>query len=146
MVFKLFTGTGKSSTIVEAIAQIIKLKPRSQILVTTSSNSACDDIGSRLLKYVSLNKILRIYSPSFDSKPDKIDANLQKISNFRKRTVCNCKLRSCPVGDSLDDPSYEEFYTARVVIATIVSCGRFVSMGIKSDHFDYIFIGKLISF
>lgn len=44
-----------------------------------------------------------------------------------------------------DDPSYEEFYTARVVIATLVSCGRIFSSGIKSDHFNYIFIDEAAS-
>jgi hypothetical protein len=138
-------GTGKSSTVVEAIAQVVKLKKKSHILVTASSNSACDDIGNRLLKYVSKNKILRIYSPSFDSKPDKIDQVLQNLSNFRNRTICSCNLRSCIEVDPLDDPSYDEFYTARVVIVTLVSCGRIVSAGVNSNHFDYIFIDEAAS-
>jgi len=137
-------GTGKSSTIVEAIAQVVKLKPKSHILIAASSNSTCDDIGKRLLKYVSVNKILRIYSPSFDQKPDKIDSILQKISNFRKRKSCPCQKRSCPVPKADDDPSYEEFSTARVIIVTIVSVGRIINAGYPADHFDYIFIGKLI--
>lgn len=135
-------GTGKSSTIVEAIAQIVKLKPKASILVTASSNSTCDDIGNRLLKYISVNKMYRLYSPSFGVKPDKIDEKLQKISNFRQRIICNCKKRSCPEDHSDTDPSYEEFFTARVVIVTLGSCGRLVSAGIKSNHFDYIFIDE----
>lgn len=138
-------GTGKSSTVVEAISQIVKLKPKSHILVTASSNSACDDIAKRLLKYVSKNKVLRIYSPSFDQKTDKIDNALQEISNFRSRNVCDCNKRSCPEMEPLDDPSYEEFYTARVVIVTLVSCGRIVSAGITPQHFDYIFIDEAAS-
>jgi superfamily I DNA and/or RNA helicase len=135
-------GTGKSSTLVEAIAQIVKLKKKSHILVTASSNSACDDIGNRLLKFVSKNKILRIYSPSFDHKPDKIDVILQKMSNFRNRTTCSCNKRSCIEMDPLDDPTYDEFYTARVVIVTLVSCGRIVSAGVSPNHFDYIFVDE----
>lgn len=135
-------GTGKSATVVEAISQIVKLKPKSHILVTASSNSACDDIGNRLLKYVSKNKILRIYSPSFDNRPDKIDPVLQEISNFRRRSLCDCNKRSCPEMEPLNDPSYEEFYTARVVIVTLVSCGRVVSGGISPNHFDYIFVDE----
>lgn len=98
-----------------------------------------------MLKYVSINKILRIYSPSFDKKPEKIDKTLEPISNFRNRETCECSQRSCPVSAPCDDPSYEEFYTCRVVIATLVSCGRIVSAGIKSDHFDYIFIDEAAS-
>lgn len=138
-------GTGKTSTIIEAIAQIIKLKPLAHILVTAKSNASCDEIGNRLLQFVSVNKMLRIYSPAFDSKPDKIDKNLQEISNFRRRFICSCKKRSCPEVSPCDDPSYEEFYTARVVIATLTSCGRLVSANVKNDHFDYIFIDEAAS-
>jgi helicase MOV-10 len=138
-------GTGKSSTIVEAIAQIVKLKPKSHVLVCASSNSACDDIGKKLLSYVSKNKVLRIYSPSFDNKPDKLDSALQEISNFRCRNLCDCNKRSCPEAEPLDDPSYEELYTARVVICTLVSCGRIVSADVSSQHFDYIFIDEAAS-
>lgn len=140
-----FEGTGKTSTIIEAIAQIIKLKPLAHILVTAKSNASCDDIGNRLLSFVSINKMLRIYSPAFDKKPDKIDKNLQEISNFRCRYICNCKKRSCPEVMPCDDPSYEEFYTARVVISTLSSCGRLVSGKVRSDHFDYIFIDEAAS-
>lgn len=138
-------GTGKSTTIIEAISQIVKLKPLVHILVTASSNSACDDLANRLLKFVSINKILRIYSPSFDKKPEKIDKRLEPISNFRNRHLCNCNKRSCPEIEPCDDPTYEEFYTSRVIIATLVSCGRIVSAGVKSNHFDYIFIDEAAS-
>ncbi|XP_070491108.1 uncharacterized protein [Chironomus tepperi] len=135
-------GTGKSSTIVEAISQIVKLKPKSHVLIAASSNSTCDDIGNRLLKYISINKILRLYSTSFDLKPEKIDSMLQKVSNFRKRNNCTCQKRSCPVQNAHDDPSYEEFHTARVVIVTLVTAGRIISSEVGAGHFDYIFIDE----
>jgi AAA domain len=138
-------GTGKSTTLIEAIAQIVKLKPMCHILLTANSNAACDDLANRLLSYISINKVLRIYSPSFDKKPDKIDKNLEPISNFRNRHLCNCNKRSCPEIEPCDDPSYEEFYTSRVIIATLVSCGRIISAGIKTNHFDYIFIDEAAS-
>lgn len=138
-------GTGKTATIVETIAQIVKLCPKTHILVTAKSNAACDDIAKRLLKHVSCNKVLRIYSPAFDNKAEKVDKALENISNFRNRHVCQCKKRSCPEIEPIDDPSYEEFYTARVVVVTLASCGRIVSAGIKSNHFDYIFIDEAAS-
>lgn len=97
------------------------------------------------MKYVSKNKILRIYSPSFDNKPDKLDTILQEISNFRNRNVCNCNKRSCPEVEPLSDPSYEEFYTSRIVLVTLVGCGRVVSAGIDPNHFDYIFTDEAAS-
>lgn len=136
-------GTGKSTTIIEAIAQLVKLKPNAHILVTAGSNSACDDIAVRLLKYVAVNKILRIYSPIYDTKPDKIHPTLQNISNFRSRMICGCMKRSCPDSAKIDDPTYEEFCTAKVVICTLMSCGRVVSARTDwSGHFEYIFIDE----
>ncbi|CAG9809492.1 unnamed protein product [Chironomus riparius] len=127
-------GTGKSTTIVEAIAQIVKMKPDSHVLFTAGSNSTCDDIGNRLAKHVSINKILRIYSPSFDQKQEKIDKFLRDISNFRRIGKSR--------GFSSKDPSYMEFMTARVIIVTIVSAGRIINAGYPADHFDYIFIDE----
>jgi helicase MOV-10 len=46
------------------------------------------------------------------------------------------------VGHSVRDSSYEEFCTARVVICTLVTCGRLVSAGISPEHFSYIFIDE----
>ena len=124
-------GTGKSATVVETVAQIVKLKPKAHILITSRSNVACDDVANRLLKYVSVNKILRLYSASFERKKrEKIDPNQKKISKYH---------------------SLQEFCTARVIICTLVNCGRFVDAKISKDdddakippeHFDYIFIGK----
>lgn len=57
-------GTGKTSCIIECIAQILKAKPTARIMVTAQSNSACDEVGVRLLKYVSNSKIFRFYSPT----------------------------------------------------------------------------------
>lgn len=136
-------GTGKSTTIIEAIAQIVKLKPNAHILVTAGSNSACDDVAVRLLKYISLNKIFRIYSPIYDTKPDKIDKSLENISNFRSKLICGCQKRSCPDMGKCDDPTYEEFCTANVIVCTLMSCGRIVSARAHwAGHFDYIFIDE----
>jgi hypothetical protein len=129
-------GTGKSTTIVEAIAQIVKMKPDSRVLFTAGSNSTCDDIGNRLAKHVSVNKILRIYAPSFEKKTDKIDEFFIGLSNFHKDEKSEEIF--------FEDPSVLEFLTARVIIVTIVSVGRIVNANYLTDHFDYIFIGELI--
>jgi primosomal protein N' len=44
--------TGKTSCLVDCIAKILAEKEPSLILVTAQSNSACDEVGERLLKYV----------------------------------------------------------------------------------------------
>lgn len=124
-------GTGKTSCIVECIAQILKAKPTARIMVTAQSNSACDEVGERLLKYVSQNKIFRFYSPSL-LNPDngETSAVLRKTSNLR--------------GQRNQYPTMEEFYFFNVVIVTLMSCSRLVQLdGIEiNKHFDYIFVDE----
>lgn len=111
-----FSGTGKTSTLVEAVAQIIKLKPNAHVLVTANSNSACDEIGIRLLNYVSRHEIFRFYSPSFE-RPEKIDRLhpvLKPLSNFK--TCLN------------QFPTYEEIYFYKIVVCSLVSYSKFCSV------------------
>ena len=128
-------GTGKTSTLVEAVAQIVKLQPGAHILITANSNSACDEIGERLLNYVPRYKMFRLYSPSFDNRmPERyarIHPLLKPISNIKHALHKN--------------PSYEEIYNYKVVIATLVTCGRLITSNIDSSHFDYIFIDECAS-
>lgn len=124
-------GTGKTSCIVECIAQILKAKPASRIMVTAQSNSACDEVGVRLLKYISRNKIFRFYSPSL-LKPDngETSAVLKETSNLRtKRNLY---------------PTKEEFSHFNVVIVTLMSCSRLVQLNgmDMTQNFDYIFVDE----
>lgn len=119
-------GTGKTSTLVEAVVQILKLKPNAPILITAQSNSACDEITTRLLKSVSRNKIFRFYSSSLDIQ--LISNDLRSISN-RKRI-------------ENEYPSYEELYNFKVVITTLVTAGRLSRSRISAEHFQYVFIDE----
>ena len=124
-------GTGKTSLIVECIAQILKHKPASRIMVTAQSNSACDEVGDRLLKYVSPNKVFRYYSPSLlNTEKGETSAALRKTSNLR--------------GKKNQYPTMEEFKHFNVVIVTLMSCSRLVQFdGIgMNNHFDYMFIDE----
>ena len=128
-------GTGKTSCLVECIAQILKLKPNSKILITTQSNSACDEVGVRLLKRVSLCKIFRFYSQSLlNPNNSKISADLRQSSNLRN--------------NKNEFPTKEEFKHFSVIIATFTTCSRMVQMTLHEAnlylkrHFDYIFIDE----
>lgn len=124
-------GTGKTSCIVECIAQILKVKPDSRILVTAQSNSACDEVGVRLVKYIPRNKIFRYYSSSLlNPKNGETSAILRETSNLR-------------TGENLI-PSKEEFSHFNVVIVSLVSCSRIIQLnGMKMNrNFDYIFVDE----
>lgn len=126
-------GTGKTSCIVECIAQILKHRPNIRIMVTAQSNSACDEIGVRLLKYVSWNKVFRYYSPSM-----QINAEDYVMPEILKRTS---NLRP---GNANKFPSKEEYSHFRVIIATLMSCSRLIQIvdDEKNRHFDYIFVDE----
>ncbi|CAO1442030.1 unnamed protein product [Diamesa serratosioi] len=133
-------GTGKTTTIVETISQIANLKKTARILVTTNTSNACDHIVSHLKKYIPCHKLLRIYSTRLEQ--------LQTIDpNSRSYEVCfECKSRKCKEFQSYrENPTYEEFYEARVVVVTLAGTSSLIKAGIESDHFDYIFIDDAAS-
>jgi superfamily I DNA and/or RNA helicase len=101
--------------------------PKARILVTANSNSACDEIGDRLLNYVGTNQVYRFYSASFDI--DATSEKLVRLSNLRYKKH--------------NQPSYEEIYSCNVVLATLVNSSKLSSF--PSDHFDFIFIDECAS-
>lgn len=123
------TGTGKTSTLVEAVAQIVKLLPSAKVLISVNSNSACDEIGERLMKFIGANKMFRFYSPSFSKKMDRVNAKLKSCSNLK-------------YGYHVQ-PSFQELISYNVIICTLVNSGRLRSM--ESTHFDFIFIDECAS-
>lgn len=122
-------GTGKTTVMVECVAQILKLSPRSHILITTQSNSAADEIGVRMLQYLSSHQIFRYFSQGqAKSSRDEYTAELRKSS-----TLLTGKFQT---------PTYQEFYRLQVVIITMVASNRLVMANIRKNHFDYIFIDE----
>jgi hypothetical protein len=111
------------------IAQIVKLMPKARILVTANSNSACDEIGDRLLNYVGPNQVYRFYSANFVNRIEEASEKLVEISNLRYKKH--------------NQPSYEEIYSCNVVLATLVNSSKLSSF--PSDHFDFIFIDECAS-
>lgn len=124
-------GTGKTTTLVEAIVQVIAKKPDNKILITCQSNSACDEIGVRLLKYLPRSKIFRWYSASLIENSDKLDPVLKSTSTIRN--------------DVMRFPSYEEFAFFDIVICTLVTSKKLHRAVISPKFFDYIFIDECAS-
>jgi hypothetical protein len=111
-------GTGKTTTLVECIAQIVKLRPDSRVLVATQSNSASDEIGVRLLKFLSNTQIYRFYSPSLlKISKTKLNTELSFSSNLRNR--------------KLEWPTKEEISHFNVVISTLITSSRLARSKLK---------------
>lgn len=117
-------GTGKTTVLVEAVAQIIKRKCSSRILITAQSNSACNEICSRLVNLLPDGILLRLFSQTtYKNEKDKIPEDIQDISGYMKSI------------------SPKTFQNSRVIISTLVTSQQ---LKIKSG-FEYIFIDECAS-
>jgi helicase MOV-10 len=126
----LLEGTGKTTTMVEAILQIYQSQPNTNILVASATNSACDTITSYLLKYKEIieNDILRLYGEMVLRDHEQLDPGILAISNIQ-----NGEHRF---------PSLNYLCNFRIIIATMTSCGRLLQGGMPKDFFTHVFIDE----
>ncbi|XP_033251414.1 putative helicase mov-10-B.2, partial [Drosophila miranda] len=118
-------GTGKTTTIVEAILQVRLRRPQSRILVTAGSNSACDTIAMKLCEYIEGNfrlmflrekKVLKLVPPLLLNNSNCSD---HLFKHLRVRNVI----------------------TYTIIVATLVTVGRLANDGF-GDFFTHIFIDE----
>lgn len=121
-------GTGKTSTLVEAIAQIWKLKPNAHVLVTASSNFACNELTERVLNVIPKEDVLRFFSKNAERMMSDLPYRLIECSNLNTGTY---RL-----------PSPDELYGRRIVVSTLTSVGKLVQARIKPNHFKFVFIDE----
>ncbi|XP_058813019.1 putative helicase MOV-10 [Topomyia yanbarensis] len=121
-------GTGKTSTLVEAVVQIWKLLPKANVLVSASSNFACDEFTKRLLEFIPSSDVFRYLSKSCEKNVLNMDEAVVGISNLASGTY--------------SAPSWHDIYNSRVVVATVTMCGRLAQAKIDPNHFSYIFIDE----
>ncbi|XP_050098634.1 putative helicase mov-10-B.1 isoform X2 [Anopheles aquasalis] len=121
-------GTGKTSTIVEAVMQIYKNKPHSRVLVTATSNFACNELAKRLLEYVPVDDIYRYFPCVQERNIDLIDSSILEISNLHS--------------GRFEFPSMEDFLKTRILVCTVMTSGRLFALGVKLETYDYIFIDE----
>ncbi|TVK90475.1 putative RNA helicase SDE3 [Bagarius yarrelli] len=121
-------GTGKTVTLVEAIKQVNKAGGGVHILACAPSNSACDLLCERLLGFVDVHRLFRLYASSRD--PRAVPQNLLKCSNW--------------VGsqEGFILPSKETLMEYTVIVVTLITAGRLVSGAIPEGHFTHIFIDE----
>lgn len=118
-------GTGKTSTVVESILQVLQLRPDAKILATAPSNSAADTIIRRLIPHLKPNEMFRLNNPSrtyaevtdeilphtyssngYFAFPDK-----KRLLNFRV-VVSTCQDASFLVLLGLSNAQYEATFAA----------------------------------
>lgn len=128
-------GTGKTTTLVAAIVDILLRQPSTKILVCTPSNEAADLIVERLLKNVELkyklspakDLIVRIHGATRDQK--SVSESVRKVSpRFYNNTF--------------DFPSNEDITSKRIVVTTLMSSDKLFAVGIPGDHFTHLFVDE----
>ncbi|KYN14070.1 Putative helicase MOV-10 [Trachymyrmex cornetzi] len=119
-------GTGKTATLVETICQIVRQYPTKNILVCALSNAAADEITKRLIKYIPINMISRMYAPSREWL--SVDKEIRPCANF--------------VDDTTIFLSKEVLLLKKIIISTLSSSIRLVDVNFRKNHFSYIIIDE----
>ncbi|CAH0563803.1 unnamed protein product [Brassicogethes aeneus] len=119
-------GTGKTSTLVEAIRQIHRYEQNSRILVCGPSNSAVDELALKLLKNIPTSEMLRFVALSY-SRSLK-DSKLQEIVNVKHGEFFT--------------PTIAQLQKYRIVLTTNINAAKFHCGDVKPNHFNYVIIDE----
>ncbi|KAF8630294.1 hypothetical protein AX15_003007 [Amanita polypyramis BW_CC] len=119
-------GTGKTSTMIEAVLQVLATNPQSRVLVCAPSNSAADLIVTKLRHVLNNEKLFRFMAPSrFKSQvPDDVlpFTHLKDDIHFGVPMV-----------------RIKHF---RVIVSTCVSASFAAGIGLPRGHFSHIFVDE----
>ncbi|KAA1478146.1 P-loop containing nucleoside triphosphate hydrolase protein [Dentipellis sp. KUC8613] len=124
-------GTGKTTTIVECILQLLLHEPSSHILVCTPSNSAADLLTARLAPHLDSTALFRLNA--FSRAPADIAA-------AHRAAVLARSLRNDH--DVFAMPSGKDLAKFRVVVCTCCTAGALTRAGVSRGHFAWVFIDE----
>ena len=118
-------GTGKTTTIIESIRQLVKLKfctIKNKILICTPSNNAADLITIKLLETEISKDIIRLYAKTYEKT--SVSNQIHAFSNiFNKNTS---------IHQLIDDK--------KIIICTLCYCARLTLY--KVEKISYVFIDE----
>ncbi|KAG8937062.1 hypothetical protein FRC00_007237 [Tulasnella sp. 408] len=129
-------GTGKTTTLVEAIQQLYARDNDVRILACAPSNSAADNIATRL-KNMGRSNLLRMNATTREYE------TLQPPDLKQFHTEYGL-IYPDPEGDGMrfHYPDLQTFLKYKVVVSTCVTAGVPSGLGVKPGHFDWIFIDE----
>jgi helicase MOV-10 len=119
-------GTGKTTTLVEAILQFVKSKPESKVLVCAPTNTAADELCKRLTQ-LNGSEMLRLMAYSRD--PREVEASILPYTH------------TDPSGHFVI-PSLEVLQEKRVIVATLSTASGLFNHDIQGGHFDLVVIDE----
>ncbi|CAB1461141.1 unnamed protein product [Pleuronectes platessa] len=121
-------GTGKTSTVVEAMYQVSMADPSAHILACAHSNSACDLLWERLMVPMDGQPVYRMYANYLD--PGSVPEHLLDNCNWDKKL------------EEFVFPGKETLMNSKIVVTTLFTAGRLVSRGIPVGHFTHVFVDE----
>ncbi|KAH8280543.1 hypothetical protein KR018_009484, partial [Drosophila ironensis] len=134
-------GTGKTTTIVEAILQLRLQKPQSRILVTAGSNSACDTIAQKLCEYICSNvrvqeELARQVFPAMENQIIRLFSNSIFKSGLLGLSPLVLKNSNC------HDYSYKHlnWLSYGITVATLIKVGTLLRD--EQEYFTHVFIDE----
>ncbi|GLV35616.1 armitage [Carabus blaptoides fortunei] len=119
-------GTGKTSTMVEAIFQIWKTQPKCNVLVAAPSNSAANEVTTRLAGKIPRTDLFRMISISFDF--DKVPKNIAPYCNHQDGEYFY--------------PPLATLLQYRILIVTLTAAAKLVNAGVPPEFYSYVFIDE----
>uniref|UniRef100_A0A8C4I5S1 RNA helicase n=1 Tax=Dicentrarchus labrax TaxID=13489 RepID=A0A8C4I5S1_DICLA len=119
-------GTGKTITLVEAMNQVSD--PSAHILACAPSNSACDLLCERLMVHMERHQVYRLYASSRD--PNTVPKDLLKHCNWDQSQ------------EAFVFPDKGNLMKYTIVVTTMITAGRLVSIGIPVGHFTHVFLDE----
>lgn len=133
MIFGHFIlGTGKTRTLVAAIEEIVRSTSKS-VLVCANSNSACDEIVTRLIDVLEKGEMFRMYGKSYNYR--KVSEKIKPLCNWLK--------------GEFRFPSLEFLYQFRVLVCTLTTAGCLTRATEHSQfsarHFSHVIIDESAS-
>jgi helicase MOV-10 len=121
-------GTGKTSTMVESILQLLKSSESHRLLVCAPSNATTDLLTVRLAEYgVKPGCMLRLNALSRDIEEIMEDAI--PYSLIDDHGVCSL-------------PALKQILEARVILSTCCSAALLQTMNIPTGHFSTVFVDE----
>lgn len=121
-------GTGKTITLVEAMNQVSRAHPSAHMLACAPSNSACDLLCERLMVHMDPYQVYRLYANSRD--PKSVPKDLLKHSNWDERQ------------DGFVLPGKDILMKYTIIVSTMITAGKLVSVGLPVGHFSYVFVDE----
>ena len=128
-------GTGKTTTIVESIIQILKNKSNTKVLVCTPSNASADLICERLMEAFDMRFKNRHFEDFNRTKIMRINAASRNRNTVPKKIEEKCHLTYGKEG--YVTPSKEKIKDMDIVVCTTITAGRLVSL--QLNIFSHIF-------